>query len=240
MAKTIPPQVIRKLISYYYLVSYCPPEYINEFKEASQKMFTTLVDSTGYDTDEMFALTIPEVARRIMAFHLATREPDPDGVAALAQMLKIADKSPQETAIFQRVMHLIAVHPSRSKLDNRLHRNKGCAFCTAPCRYGYFTLVSNPDFITLKALLDAENRKFARERDAVKVLWNYTKKHVWSVLGTEAGFIRPEDLGNLSYCLLLLGTAKSRFALPEAQLKRYQELTLLNVQRLRDVPISLS
>jgi len=240
MAKTIPPQVIRKMISYYYLMSYCPSEYINEFKEASQKMFATLAESTGCNRDEITELAVPEVARRILAFHLATREPDLDGVDALTQMLKIADNSPQEAAIFQRVMHLVAAHPSRSKLGNRLHRNKGCAYCAAPCSYGFFTLVSEPDFITLKAMLDAENQKFAQERDAVKVLWTYTKKHIWSVLETETGFIRPEHLGNLSYCLLLLGTAKSRFALPEAQLTRYQELTRLNVQRLQDVPIKLS
>ncbi len=36
--KTILPTSITKMISYYYLVSYCPPTYIEELKEAGQKM----------------------------------------------------------------------------------------------------------------------------------------------------------------------------------------------------------
>jgi len=175
-----------------------------------------------------------------MAFHLATREPDPEDIEALTQMLKIADSTPEATAAFQSVMHLLTAHPGRAKNSNRLHREKGCEFCTTPCRYGFFTLISEPDFITLKAMLDAENQKLAQERDAVKVLWSYTKKHIWSILETEAGIIHPEDLGNLSYCLLLLGTAKSRFALPEAQLKRYQEIVRVNVQRLKETPLRLA
>lgn len=240
MANTIHPQAIRKMISYYHLVSYCPPEYIHELKEAGQKMLTRLAGSNGCSTHELTESAVTEAARRILAFHSATREPDPGGVDALAQVMKAAEDSPQAAATFQGVMRLVAEHSSRAKLRNRLHRNKGCAYCAAPCRYGFFTLVSDPDFITLKAMLDAENQKIIQERDAIKVLWTYTKKHIWSVLENNAGIIRPEDLGNMSYCLLLLGTAKSRFALPEAQLKRYLELTRLKIDRLQDTPIQLS
>jgi hypothetical protein len=87
--------------------------------------------------------------------------------------------------------------------------------------------------------LDDENKKLVQERDAVKVLWTYTKKHLWNMLEVQDGIIRPEHLGNLSYCLLLLGTAKSRFALPEAQLRRYLEMNRMNIQRLGNTPIRL-
>ncbi len=112
----------------------------------------------------MSASAVPDIARRIMAFHLASREPDQDDVVALAQLLKIADHSPQEAAAFQEVMHVVAGQPGRAKWNNRLHRDKGCASCKAPCRYGFFTLVSEPDFITLKAMLDVENKKLVQER----------------------------------------------------------------------------
>ena len=191
--------------------------------------------------EELSASAVPDIARRIMAFHLASREPEQDDVAALAQLLKIADHSPQEAAAFQEVMHVVALgQPGRAKWSNRLHHDKGCAYCKAPCRYGFFTLVSEPDFITLKAMLDVENKKLVQERDAVHVLWTYTKKHVWRILGNGAGIITAEDLGNLSYCLLLLGTAKSRFALPETQLEMYQGMTYNYVQNFKEIPITLS
>lgn len=234
------PNAVKKMIGYYYLLSYCPPEHIGELKTASQQMLTGLAAVNGCTMNELFELVSPDVARRILAFQLAIREPEVELVDALVQLLKSADNTPREAANFQVVMHLITTHPGRAKAGNRLHRHKGCAFCSQPCQYGFFTLVSEPDFHTLKAMLDSENKKMVQERDAVKVLWTYTKQHIWSVLESEGGMIRAEHLGNLSYCLLLLGTAKSRFALPEDQLKRYQKLSQLNAQRLQDIPISLS
>lgn len=240
MVKTIHPAAIKKMISYYYLVSFCPPRYIDILKEASLELRNRLAEGAGCKMQEFKDLVVPEVARRISAFHLASREPDPEAVEALVEVMKIADNGPKETAAYQGIMHLVSSHPNRAKLTNRLHRKKGCIFCTAPCRYGFFTLVSEPDFKALQSMLDEENQKLAQERDAVRVLWTYTKHHIWHVLETENGIINPEHLGNLSYCLLLLGTAKSRFALPETQLRRYQEMRRASIQRLKNTPLLLT
>ena len=240
MVKMVQPNAIKKMISYYYLVSYCPPGYIDDLRAAGQSMFSKLAISSRCSTEDFIEIALPDVARRILAFHQATREPEIDEVDSLARLLKTADSSPQQTADFQSAMDSIVAHPNRAKSSNRLHRLKGCAFCSEPCRYGFFSLVSEPDFHILKALLDAENQKLVQQRDVVRALWNYTKQHIWSVLGTEAGIITAEHIGNLSYCLLLLGTAKSRFALPEAQLKQYLEQTRVHVLRLKETPISLA
>ena len=99
--------------------------------------------------------------------------------------------------------------------------------------------MSEPDFKTLGAMLDAENQKPARERNAVNVLWAFTRAHLWQVLEARAGYIRPAHLGNLSYCLLMLGTARSRFALPETQIRIYQALNQRAIRRLGVTPINL-
>lgn len=239
MENPLHPEAIKKMIGYYYLVSFCPPGYIDVLVEASEKMKKRLADANGCAIEELSERVAPEVAQRIIAFQMATREPDTEAVDALTEMLKIADSGPEEVAAFQGILQLIYSHPGRAKLNNRLHRKKGCVFCKVPCRYGFFTLISEPDFKTLQAMLDEENQKLAQERDAVKVLWTYTKKHLWGVMETKDGIILSEHLGNLSYCLLLLGTAKSRFALPEAQLRRYQEMSQVNIQRLGNTPIRL-
>ncbi len=239
MAEPIHPTIIRKMISYYYLVSCCPPQHIDELNQVSLKMRTRLAKSAGIALDELSERVIPEIARRILIFHLSDREPDPELVEVVTEILIIAENGPEETAAFQDVMRLVSAHPNRAKLENRLHRKKGCAFCSTPCRFGFFTLISEPDFITLKSMLDAENRKLAQERDAVTVLWTYTRKHIWSILETEGGMINARSLSDLSYCLLLLGTAKSRFALIEDQLKGYLELSNKKVQMLQDAPLRL-
>ena len=176
---------------------------------------------------------------RIVAFHQATRKPEKTVVQELTKLMKGADTNPKKTAAYQVKMREIAAHPGRAKADNRLHSQKGCRFCLAPCRYGYFTLMSEPDLKSLKTMLDAENKKIAQEQDAVKVLWTYTTAQIWNVLEAQEGFIEAYHLGYLSYCLLMLGTAKSRFALPEDHLKLYQIMNQVNIRRLHPTPINL-
>ena len=53
------------------------------------------------------------------------------------------------------------------------------------------------------------------------------------------GFISADHLGNLSYCLLMLGTAKSRFAMPEAQLTRFQELNQNTIRGWKPAKINV-
>lgn len=239
MAKPISIAVVTRMINYYYLVSFCPPEYVGELKKASRTMREKLAREAGLKMDAFTDLVVPGLARRIVAFQQATRKPEEEVIRELAGMLKGADASPEQAAACQAVMSRVAAHPGRAKAANRLHREKGCALCAAPCRYGFFTLMSEPDFKTMGAMLDAENKKPARERNAVNVLWAFTRAHLWQVLGARAGVIRADHLGNLSYCFLMLGTAKSRFVLPEVQLKIFQALNQQAIRSLGATPINL-
>ncbi len=239
MAMSISNEVIRKMVCYYYLVSFWSPEYIRELKKASRKLRTKLARETGLTMKEFTGLVVPEVARRIMAFHSATPEPEEAVVEELTKVMKGADSNPTKAAAFQAAMRVVSARPERAKVNKRLHNQKGCQFCTAPCQYGYFSLMSEPDFITLKAMLDAENHKIAEERNAVNALWTYSRKHFWSVLEKQVGYISAYHLGNLSYCLLMLGTAKSRFAMPEKELLTYQALNQRTIRNLGITDIDL-
>jgi hypothetical protein len=224
MTEQIHPIAIKKMISYYYLVAFCPPAHISALKKASQKMRSALAKESGLKMADFIKAVAPEVGQRMTAFQQATRTPDEDTVKKLVKAIISADTKPEKAAEYQATMKAIAIHPGRAKMGNRLHRQKGCVYCQAPCQYGFFSLISEPDFKTLLTMLGAENKKIASERNPVNVLWTYTTTHLWNQLGVNEGFISADHLGNLSYCLLMLGTAKSRFALPEAQLTRFQEM----------------
>jgi hypothetical protein len=233
MATQISADSLMRTISYYYLLTFCPPEFIGDLKEASEPMLKSLAEQAGMVMENFTSTAIPEAARHIVAFHQVTREPDEETVEALIGKTFQADRNPENASAFQTLMSEIAEHPGRAKADNRLHRKKGCRFCETPCRYGYFTLVSDPDFRGLQVMLDAENKKPPGERDPINVLWTFTTGHLWQVLGTREAYIRADHLGNLSYCLLMLATAKSRFALPEKQLITFQEMNQRTIRNWR-------
>ena len=235
----IPADVLMKTISYYYLVNYCPPSQVSQLKKMARTFRKEVAAEAGMSVPDYFKATLPEVCSRIVAFHQATREPDSGAVEALLKVGKKADSSEKGAANFQAVMGEIAALPGRSKLNNRLHRQKGCRFCAAPCKYGYFTLVSDPIFVNLLAMLNAENSKPAGERNPVNVLWTYTTTHLWRVLGKKEGIIRADHLGDLSYCLLMLATARSRYALPEAQLQTFQAMNQDVIRNWRPVQINM-
>ena len=239
MPKPITAEAVKKMISYYYLVSFCPPEYVSDLKKTSKKLRSGLSKDAGLKMKDFTAAVVPEVAFRMVAYQQATREPDKEFVEKLAKSMITADSKPEKAEAYQTLMTEIAQHPGRAKKDNRLHRKKGCQFCVAPCRYGFLTLVSEPDFDVLRAMLDAENEKPPVERDAVNVLWTYTTGHLWTVLGAREGFISADHLGNLSYCLLMLATAKSRFALPEQQLTKFQEMNQRTIQNWQPTQINV-
>ena len=88
-------------------------------------------------------------------------------------------------------------------------------------------------------MFGAENKKIAAERNPVNVLWTYTTTHLWKVLGKNEGFISADHLGNLSYCMLMLGTAKSRFPMPEAQLTRFQEMNQNTIRSWKPTEIEV-
>lgn len=234
MASTLSGHAIKQMIGYFYLVAYCPSKHVSELKKASRRMRTRLAKEAGFKMKDFTENAIPEVAWRIVAYQQATREPDQNTVMTLMNLLKSADSNPVKATAYQILMADIAAHPGRAKEDNRLHRKKGCQFCAAPCRYGFFTLISDPNFAELRTMLESNNRKPLEDRDPVNILWSYTARHLWKVLGVRKGFIQANHLGNLSYCLLMLATAKSRFALPETQLKKFQEM---NLRTMRNWPL---
>ncbi|MFN2149683.1 MAG: hypothetical protein ACK2T2_14960 [Anaerolineales bacterium] len=224
MKSPIPAEMMMKTISYYYLVNYCPASHVGELRKAAKGLREELAGAAGLESAEYFKRALPEVCWRIVAFHQATREPDPALVERLHQAGGKADRSKKGATEFQQAMAEIAALPGRSKPGNRLHRQKGCRYCAAPCRYGYFTMVSDPVFHDLLSRLTAENQKPKAERDPVGVLWTFTGLHLGSLLGSEGGHVRADHLGNLAYCLLMLATARSRYPVPEAQLQTFQAL----------------
>ena len=230
MTDAINAEAVRQMICYYYLVAFCPPEHISELKNASKKLRTSAAKTAGLKMKEFVEAVTPEVAYRMVAFQQATREPDKETVEKLVESMKVADTKAEKTREYQRLMAEIAGHPGRAKKDNRLHRQKGCSLCTAPCQYGYFTLVSDPVFKQLLDMFTAENQKPAGERNPVNVLWTFTTTHLWEVLGVREGFIRADHLGNLSYCLLLLATAKSRFPFQEKHMTAFQAMNQQVIQ----------
>lgn len=236
---TLPPESVMKAVSYYYLVNYCPPTHVSDLKKAARSFRIATAKMAGLRVPAFFKAALPDVCRRIVAYHQASRDPDQNTVDALLKVAKKADTSPKGAAAYQAVMAEIAAQPGRAKADNRLHRQKGCRFCAAPCRYGYFTLVSDPVSSNLLAMLNAENRKPAGQRNPVNVLWTYTTTHLWGVLGVREGFIRADHLGNLSYCLLLLAMARSRFALPEEQLQTFQAMNQDVIRNWRPARIDM-
>ena len=239
MSKPISAEAVKKMISYYYLVSFCPPEYVSDLKKTSKKLRSRLAKDADLKMKEFTDGVIPEVAFRMVAYQQATREPDKEFVEKLAKAMKTADSKPEKAEAYQALMTEIAQHPGRAKKDNRLHRKKGCHLCTTPCRYGFFTLVSDPVFKHLLAMFNAENQKPAAQRDPVNVLWTFTTTLLWDVLGEKEGFIRADHLGNLSFCLLLLATAKSRFAFPEQQLTAFQGLNQRVIQGWKPTQIDV-
>jgi hypothetical protein len=239
MQSTIPAAIMMRTISYYYLINYCPPTQVAALKKASTPIRRSLAKGAGLKIREYFKTAAPEVAWRMVAFHHATREPEKDAVEAISKVVAKADASAKSATAFQEALAELDAHPGRAKETNRLHRQKGCGMCTAPCRYGYFTLVSDPVFKNLLAMLSAEMEKQPDRRNPVNVLWTFTATHLWSVLGVREAFIRADHLGNLSYCLLMLATAKSRLAVPEKQLQAYQALNQNTIQNWRPASIDV-
>jgi hypothetical protein len=227
-----------RTISYFYLVNYCPPSQVGALKGAAKSLREALAEGAGKG-EEYFQFAAPEIGWRMAAFHQATREPENEAAQAVADTVVEADASAEGAAAFQQAMADLAAHPKRAKPDNRLHRQKGCKFCMAPCGYGYFTLVSDPVFKNLLAMLSAEMDKQPELRNPVNVLWTFTATHLWRTLGVREAFIRADHLGNLSYCLLMLATAKSRYAVPEKQLQAYQAMNQNTIQNWRPAAIDV-
>ena len=222
MTKAIPTESLKKTIAYFYLLSYCPPVKFADFNRSTAPLRKALAANTGMEEEAYFTRVLPEVCHRIVAFNQATREPDPKMVEALEVAAKDAEKNAKATEAFQEQMVRVAALPGRAKLENRLHRNKGCSLCLAPCQYGFFTLVSDPQLSVLQEAMKAETERPVAKQSPLLPLYGFALHHITQLVGVEEAFIESRHIANLSFCLLLLGMAKSRRALPEAHLRLLQ------------------
>jgi hypothetical protein len=211
MSETFTAQDIKQAIAFYYLLAYCPAGKLEDFKRATGKLHPP--QNLGI---------LGEVCTRIVTFQSALRHPEEEIIIKLLEVLPSAAESAEGLKAYQTMMAEISSLPGRAKADNRLHRKKGCRFCEAPCVYGFFSLVSEPRFDLLQQLLEAEKEKAPEEKSAVRAVWSYTIAHIIRLTGSQEGFITPKHLGNLAYCLLMLSMAKSRYPLPEKQVKIFQ------------------
>jgi len=217
-------------IGYLYLLSFCIPERIHEFGEAGSLLRKGLALKAGLTEAEYFERVLPEACRRIVAFHQRTRQPESKTIEALTESARQALFGAQQATSFQAQMAQMSASPARAKPDQRLRASKGCQFCAAPCRYGFFALTTKPNYALLKKLLAAEAQKPSGEQDPLQAGWSFATAQLWRALGTEQGYISPFHLGNLAYCLLTLGMAKSRYPLPEGQYQKFQEANQALIQ----------
>lgn len=213
---------LKKTIAYFYLLSYCPPGRITDWARNLAPMRKALAESAAMSEAAYFKMVTPEVCWRIVAFHQSTREPSQDWIETLMDTAGQAARGPQEASAFQQAMFKVAHLPQRAAPEGRLHRKKGCQFCQAPCSYGYFTLVSDPQFKELQDLFAAEATKPAVEQTPWKPCFRFALGHLERLTGVAEAFIDTTHLVDLSYCLLMLGIAKSRMAAPEEQLRLFQ------------------
>jgi hypothetical protein len=228
-----PVECLHPTTLYLYLLSFCPPERIHEFNQASHPLKSGLIGLTNTSTHEFFSEHVPEACRRVVAFHQGSREPDGKLVDALIETARVAPTGPAATRYFESTMHRIAILPERSLPENRLRPDKGCQFCLAACRYGYFTLVANPNYALLLERFQAETAKDRGDQNPMRTAWSFTIGLLWDLLGIEQGYVTAAHLGNLSYCLLVMATQKSRYPFPEERFRDYQ---VINQELIRRWP----
>lgn len=233
MAMTFSPGVVKQAISYYYLLYYSPAERISEFLQNTAAIRNQMAEQSGMKPADFLQAVLPEVCYRISAFHYASREPDQDKVQSLINSASKAAKNKKHVLAFQEELSQLASLPPRADPDNRLHRKKGCAFCHLPCQYGYFSLVSEPEFAHLRDLLQTETQKPAAEQSPLRPAYEFTIQHLRNLTGANFVTMQVQHLTNLSYCLLMLGMAKSRLAVPGKHLQYFQAANQDVVQRIK-------
>ncbi len=214
----LPASTIKRTLIYLNLLSFVTPERAGEVSPVGE-----LPPLRG-DFGEGWPGAVEKAAWLVVSFQSASRNPDGELVAGLADAARGADSSPEACRAFQAKMDALAQLPGRAKESNRLHRKKGCRFCESPCRYGYFSLISEPDFKELQHALEAENSKPLAERQPIQAVWHFTLEHLSQAIDIGQIPIAANHLGNLAYCMVALATIKSRFAFPEEQMRKFQDL----------------
>jgi hypothetical protein len=231
--RKIPAEVMKKTIAYFYLLTFCPPEKLGAFIRTTAPLRGRIAAGAGMEPGPYFTQAVPEVCRRIVAFHQATREPDAATVASLAAALGKADQNPESLAAYQKRMAEIAALPARAGAPNRLLQDKGCRRCETPCRFGFFILASNPQFSRLQELMAEESAKPVSGQSPLNPAFGFAVTHLLDFTGEGQGFLRIEDLANLSYCLLIWGMSRSRVPLPENYLRLFQAANQEFIRRSR-------
>ncbi len=231
MTKQISVESLRVTTGYLYLLWFCPPDRVYEYYQASEPLRRGLAKNTGLSEIEYFDLAIPEACQRILAYHTPGRKVDDVLSTRFIKAAHIAARSPEDALHFGTIMAVIAELPGRSKKNQRLASERGCQFCKTPCRYGYFVLITEPEFKSLSKLLETETEKEDQGIDAVRILWAFTNEHLWRTLGQPQSYIAASHLGNLAYCLLSIGTSKSRRRFKKAAYQAFQQANQESIQR---------
>jgi hypothetical protein len=213
----LPASMIKKTIIYLCNLSYAPVERVAEMRSAGDRVRAEM----GV---ENWPLAVSQASRLMVAFQQASRDPEPDLIEGLARAALNADLSPEACRAFLEQIEAISALPGRAKEINRLHRKRGCRLCETPCRYGYFSLISDPNFEVLQRALETENRQSADQQRSIHTVWHYTLNHLSQAMGPGKWHISASHLGNLAYCLVTLATAKSRYPFPEEQMHKFQEM----------------
>ena len=223
MNTTIPAECMKNTIGYLYLLSYCPPDKVADFKNSADPLLSQLAAKAGMEKGPYLRRALPEACHRMVAFHQASREPDLALVQALLKSAASADTDADSLAAFKSQVALLSALPGRAKTENRLHRKKGCRLCAEPCRYGFFTLVSEPDMSRLQDFFTVESRKPAFSQTPLLPVYLFTINHLLTLTAAQNSIFERTHVANLAFCLLLLGLAKSRMAFPEEQIRLFQE-----------------
>jgi hypothetical protein len=223
MAAKIPAETWNNTLAYFYMLSFCPPDQLKNFKQVSSTLRKSIADQAGMPQIRFFPEAVPLICWRIVAFNQASREPDQDLVKGLTESAVNAARNQKALIAFQERMLAVATLPGRARTENRLRSKRGCGFCAAPCRYGYFVLVSDPRFSTLQRMLEAEENRVEHQRNPLRPAWAFAMTHLMRLLDAKIVYITAEHVGNLAFCLLTLSMAKSRYPLPEKQIANFQE-----------------
>ncbi|MBN1265838.1 MAG: hypothetical protein JXA25_10115 [Anaerolineales bacterium] len=226
------PQGLQQTASYLHLLSFCPPEHIYNFKQAGGPLRQALAQRAGLKTPAYFAETVPEACQKIIEFYLAKQTPNERFAGTLTHSARLAHQSPRAAWVFSTLMALLAGSPGRSSEQNRLRKSRGCQYCAAPCRYGHFVLISHPDYSLLHQMLEENAAKPEKEQDPLQTTWRFALAHLWRSLGITQAYISSAHLGNLAYCLLVLGMANARFPFPSEELKQFQAANQLLIRHL--------
>jgi hypothetical protein len=231
MKSTLKANSIKQTIVYLLLLSFLPVDRLAEFKKHSSIIVKKLATQNGLTEKDFQDKAISEACYRIVAFHQATREPTLELVNDLVKSAKNAEKDTKSLAAFKQQMLVLTAFPGRARVENRLHRNKGCRYCSEPCRFGLFTLASDPNFVQLKELFAAESQKPAEDQTPLMPVYLFTIDHLMKFQDSNESIYDKKEIANLAFCMLMLGMAKSRTAFPEAQIRLFQEANQVFINR---------